>query len=130
SRIAAARDAARAFVQARPCDVRIGLGAFAATAVVVQPPTRDREDLIAAIDGLQLQVHTAIGSAIIMSLATLFPGEGLEEEAETYGAGSGHDRARGVPIDQPKGPEKKETRPVAPGSYRSGAIILLTDGRR
>ena len=35
-----------------------------------------------------------------------------------------------MPIDQPKGPEKKELKPVAPGSYRSGAIILLTDGRR
>ena len=129
SRIAAAREAAKAFVQEQPSDVRIGIVAFAAQAVVVQPPTRDREELVAAIDRLQLQLHTAIGSAIIMSLATLFPDEGLEFEAETFGAG-GRDRSRGVPIDRPKPPEKKDVKPVPPGSYRSGAIILLTDGRR
>jgi Ca-activated chloride channel family protein len=128
SRIAAAREAAKAFVLEQPPDVRIAIVAFAAQAVVVQQPTRDREELLAAIDRLQLQYHTAIGSAIIMSLATLFPDEGLELEAETFG--SGRERARGVPIDRPKSPEKKESKPVPPGSYRSGAIILLTDGRR
>ncbi len=130
SRIAAAREAAKAFVQEQPPDVRIAIVAFAAQAVVVQQPTRDRDELVAAIDRLQLQYHTAIGSAIIVSLATLFPDEGLALEAETYGLGSGRDRPRGVPIDRPKSPEKKESKPVPPGSYRSGAIILLTDGRR
>jgi Ca-activated chloride channel homolog len=130
SRIAAAREAAKAFVQEQPADVRIGIVAFAAQAVVVQPPTRDREELVAAIDRLQLQLHTAIGSAIVMSLATLFPDEGLEFEAETFGSGGARERARGIAIDQPKPPEKKEVKPVPPGSYRSGAIILLTDGRR
>jgi Ca-activated chloride channel family protein len=130
SRMAAAREAAKAFVQEQPQDVRIAIVAFAAQAVVVQQPTRDRDELVAAIDRLQLQYHTAIGSAIIVSLATLFPDEGLALEAETYGLGSGRDRPRGVPIDRPKSPEKKESKPVPPGSYRSGAIILLTDGRR
>src|SRR6185369_15826668 len=37
---------------------------------------------------------------------------------------------RGVPLDSGKSVEKKEVKPVPPGSYRSGAIILLTDGRR
>jgi Ca-activated chloride channel homolog len=130
SRIAAAREAAKAFVQEQPPDVRIGIVAFAAQAVVVQQPTRDREELIAAIDRLQLQYHTAIGSAIIVSLAALFPDQGLALEAETYGLGSARERARGIPIDRPKSPGKKESTPVPPGSYRNGAIILLTDGRR
>jgi Ca-activated chloride channel homolog len=130
SRLAAAREAAKAFVQEQPADVRIGVVAFAAQAVVVQPPTRDREELVAAIDRLQLQLHTAIGSAIVVSLAALFPDEGLEFEAETFGSGAARERGRGTPIDQPRAPEKKEVKPVPPGSYRSGAIILLTDGRR
>jgi Ca-activated chloride channel family protein len=130
SRMAAARDAAKGFVQEQPADVRIGIVAFAGSASVAQPPTRDREELVAAIDRLQLQYHTAIGSAIVMSLATLFPDEGIEFEAETLGRGSGRERARGAPIDRPKAPEKKEAGAVVPGSYRSGAIILLTDGRR
>ena len=83
-----------------------------------------------AIDRLQLQVHTAIGSAIIASLATLFPNDGLEAETETYTAGSAREKSRSAPIDRPRAAEKKEFKPVPPGSYRSGAIILLTDGRR
>lgn len=130
SRIAAAREAAKGFIHEQPSDVRIGVVAFAAQAAVVQQPTRDRDDLEAAIDRLQLQVHTAIGSGIIMSLATLFPEEGLELEAETYSTGALREKPRGVPIDRPQAQEKKELKPRPPGSYRNGAIILLTDGRR
>jgi Ca-activated chloride channel family protein len=130
SRMAAARDAARAFVQEQPADVRIGIVAFAGSAVVAQAPTRDREELVAAIDRLELQYHTAIGSAIVVSLATLFPDEGIEFEAEALGRGSRRERARGAAIDGPKAPERKDAAPVQPGSYRPGAIILLTDGRR
>jgi len=130
SRIAAAREAAKAFVQEQPDDVRVGIVAFAAQAVVVQQPTRDREELVAAIDRLQLQVHTAIGSAIIMSLATLFPDEQLEQQAESFGAGGSRDRPKAALIESAQAPAQREFKPVAPGTYESGAIILLTDGRR
>ena len=130
SRLAASREAAKAFVQEQPADVRIGIVAFAGSASLAQRPTRDREELEAAIDRLQLQTHTAIGSAMILSLATLFPNEGLELEINAYGGGTARDRPRAAPIDRPRSAEKKEVKPVPPGSYRSGAIILLTDGRR
>ena len=130
SRLAASREAAKAFVQDQPADVRIGIVAFAGSASLAQRPTRDREELLAAIDRLQLQTHTAIGSAMILSLATLFPNEGLEFEIDARGGGPARDRPRAAPIDRPKGVEKKEVKPVPPGSFRSGAIILLTDGRR
>ena len=130
SRIAAARDAAKAFIKEQPADVRIGVVSFAGTATLVQRPTRDREELVGAVDRLQLQVHTAIGSAIITSLATLFPNDGLDADKEVFTSGSAREKARGAPIDRPRVPEKKEFKPVPPGSYRSGAIILLTDGRR
>ena len=45
---------------------------------MVQPPTRNREDLIAAIDRFQLQRATAIGSGILVSLATIFPDAGID----------------------------------------------------
>jgi Ca-activated chloride channel family protein len=70
-------------------DVRIGVVAFAGSASVTQRPTRDREELTAAIDRLQLQTHTAIGSGLILSLATLFPNEGIESELESYGCYGG-----------------------------------------
>lgn len=129
SRIAAAQAAARTFVQAQPGDVRIGIVTFAGTAALVQPPTRNREDLIAAIDRFDLQRHTAIGSGLMLSLATLFPEEGIELESFTAGGASG-DRSRGRALDAPPKVEKKPPVLVPPGSYKAGAIILLTDGRR
>ncbi|MEO8674735.1 MAG: VWA domain-containing protein [Casimicrobiaceae bacterium] len=130
SRIAAAREAAKAFVQEQPSDVRIGIVAFAGSASIVQKPTADRKDLIEAIDRLQLQLHTAIGSGIIVSLAALFPEDAAELEAANTSARGWRDGTRSAPIDKPKAAPKKEFKAVPPGSNHSGAIILLTDGRR
>jgi Ca-activated chloride channel family protein len=55
SRLAAARDAALAFVKAQPRGVRIGVVAFGGHADVVQLPTTNREDVVAAIEQLELQ---------------------------------------------------------------------------
>jgi Ca-activated chloride channel family protein len=126
NRITAAQNAAKAFVKDQPANVRIGIVSFAGTAAVVQPPTQNREDLIAAIDRFQLQRATAIGSGIIVSLATIFPDAGIDVSALIYGRNA----PRGVPLDQAGKTEKKEFKPVAPGSYTSAAIILLTDGQR
>jgi Ca-activated chloride channel family protein len=130
SRIAAAREAAKAFVREQPSDVRVGIVSFAGSASVVQKPTHDRDDLVAAIDRLQLQLHTAIGSGIIVSLATLFPDEGLELGIADFGVAPLRDGSRGKSLDGPRDAKKKEFQPVPPGSNRSAAIIMLTDGRR
>src|SRR6266567_3402675 len=68
NRISAAQAAAKAFVAEQPSNVRIGVVSFAATASVVQTPTQNRDDIVAAIDRFQLQRGTAIGSGIIVSL--------------------------------------------------------------
>jgi len=130
SRIAAAREAAKAFVQEQPPDVRIGVVAFAGSASIVQKPTSDRKELIDAIDRLQLQLHTATGSGIIVSLSALFPEDAAELEAANTSARNWRDAPKSAPIDKPKAEPKPERKPVPAGSNRSGAIILLTDGRR
>jgi Ca-activated chloride channel homolog len=130
SRIEAAREAAKAFVKEQPSDVRIGIVAFAGSASIVQKPTDDKKDLIDAIERLQLQLHTATGSGIIVSLAALFPEDAAELEAANTSARGWREAPRSAPIDKPKAEAKKERKPVPPGSNRSGAIILLTDGRR
>lgn len=122
SRLAAAQAAARDFVREQPSDVRIGIVSFAGTALLVQPPTRDKEELTAAIDRLQLDRHTAIGSGIVTALATLFPDEGIDLETMVLGPRSGRTAS-------PKKPPA-ERRVVPPGSNGNAAIILLTDGRR
>jgi len=136
SRIVAAQTAAKEFVKDLPPDIRCGIVTFAGTAVLVQPPTHNREDLIAAIDRFELQRHTAIGSGIIVSLATLFPEEGIDLEQHLFGYGFGSRDSRGKGKDKDKEAErklkteKKDVKAVPAGSYKSAAIILLTDGRR
>jgi Ca-activated chloride channel family protein len=93
---------------------------------VAQLPTVNRDDLVTAIDRFQLQRATATGNAIVISLATLFPDQGIELAAMQ---GSGPNRQRGFAIDGER-KEKKEFTPVAPGSFTSAAIIMLTDGQR
>lgn len=122
SRIVASQEAAKAFVNALPRDVKVGIVSFAGTAAVVQAPTTSREDIIAAIDRFQLQRGTATGSGVVLSLATLFPDDDIEI-AQITGQ---------RPMPRPLGQEKpkKEFKPVEPGSYNSAAIIMLTDGQR
>jgi Ca-activated chloride channel family protein len=126
NRISAAQAAAKAFVAEQPSNVRIGVVSFAGTASVVQPPTQNREDIVAAIDRFQLQRATAIGSGIIVSLATIFPDAGIDISALIYDRNA----PRGIPLDQFGKAEKPAFKPVPPGSYTSAAIILLTDGQR
>ena len=126
NRLVAAQNAAKAFLAELPRNVRVGIVAFAGSAQVVQPPTLSREDLVTAIDKFQMQRATAIGSAIVIALAELFPDQGID--LDTVARASG--RPRPMAIDAaPKKPQKEFT-PVAPGSYSSAAIILLTDGQR
>ncbi|HSV81048.1 MAG TPA: VWA domain-containing protein [Ramlibacter sp.] len=125
NRLVAAQNAAKAFLQELPRHVKVGIVAFAGSAQVAQLPTVNREDLVTAIDRFQLQRATATGNAIVISLATLFPDAGIDLQSLQ----GGRDRMRGFAIDGEK-KEKKEFTPVAPGSYSSAAIIMLTDGQR
>jgi len=122
SRLVAAQDAAKAFVGELPRHVRIGVVSFAGTAAVVQAPTQSREDVVAAIDRFQLQRGTAIGSGIVLSLATLFPDAGIDLSQITG------QRLMPAPLGEKQ--DAPKFKPVEPGSYNTGAIILLTDGQR
>jgi Ca-activated chloride channel family protein len=120
NRLVAAQNAAKAFIAQTPENVMIGVVAFAGTATVAQAPTRNRDDVVAAIDRFQLQRATAIGSAIIVSLATIFPNDGYDVAAFMYGAEN----------EQRNKPPRPGQRIVPPGSYNNAVIILLTDGQR
>ncbi|MEO6972284.1 MAG: VWA domain-containing protein [Rhodoferax sp.] len=126
TRLAAAQNAAKAFLAELPRSVRVGIVAFAGTASVVQAPTLNHDDLVAAIDRFQLQPGTAIGNGIVLSVATLFPDAGIDLEAMVNGSGN----QRGIAIDEGAPGAGKKFTPVRPGSYNTGAIILLTDGQR
>jgi Ca-activated chloride channel family protein len=129
NRLVAAQAAAKAFLAELPRHVRVGIVAFAGTAQVVQPITLSREDLVAAIDKFQLQRATAIGSAIVVALGELFPGQGLDLASLTYGRNSDPFAPQGRPLEQAR-KDQQPAAPVPPGSYTSASIILLTDGQR
>jgi len=125
TRLAAAQEAAKTFLRDLPKNIDVGLVTFAASAQVAQRATMDRASLVSAIDAFQMQIGTAVGSAIVVCLAELFPDHGIELGDMIFGP---RQKARGRD-DKAKGPPKEIT-PVAPGSYDSAAIILLSDGRR
>jgi len=124
-RLTASQEAAKAFVAQQPRTTRIGVVAFAGTASLVQPPTNNREDIYSAIDRFQLQRATAIGSGILVSLKTLFP----DLEVDLRSSNPRRDMAREATRGPFGAPEKPAAKPVPPGSFGSGVIVLLTDGQ-
>jgi Ca-activated chloride channel family protein len=129
SRLGAAQNAVKTFVKDLPSNVRVGIVTFAGTAEIVQTPTQNREDLIAAVDRFQLQRRTATGSGLLMALSLLLPDAGIDLEAEVFDSDFSR-HSRGVPLEAARRSERKDFKPVPPGSYTSGAIVLLSDGRR
>jgi Ca-activated chloride channel homolog len=123
NRLVASQEAAKAFVNNLPREVRVGVVSFAGTAAVVQAPTESRDDVIKAIDRFQLQRGTATGSGIILSLATLFPDDGIEIQHVTGQKNFPDNRSIAKK-------DAKPFNPVPAGSYNSAAIIMLTDGQR
>ena len=138
SRIVAAQNAAKAYIKDQPRDVRIGIVAFAATALLVQTPTTDHPALDAAIDRFELQRGTAVGSGILVGMSTLFPQENFpinqfnSQNFGGYGRWGSYDfrdRYGGSALgERSSGPPKKHV-PVEPGSFKNAVMILLTDGQ-
>lgn len=124
SRIEASKAAAKTFIQDQPKDVRIGIVAFAGTAFLVQSPTTNRDDLTAAIDRFELQRGTATGSGMLVAMQTLFPDEDFEVGQPDWAR---EEPSGGAPLGEAR-PEKPKPEPVPPGSYRSGLIVVMTDG--
>ena len=125
TRMEAAQEAAKSFLRDLPKHIEVGLVTFAGSSQVAQRATLDRAPLVAAIDAFQMQYGTAVGNAIVQCLAELFPDHGIDVGEMTFG-----NKRQGRSLDDKAKPAPKQIAPVAPGSYDSAAIILLSDGRR
>lgn len=101
NRLEAAKEAARVFLRGLPGDVAVGLVAFAGTAELIQPPTRDRGKVLRALEDLTFRPRTAIGEGLLEAVAAL-PGR--------VRARAGSDL-------------------VLPGPVPRGTVVLLSDGR-
>jgi Ca-activated chloride channel homolog len=107
SRIAAAKAAARAFVERQPKTIRIGVVAFGDSAVTVLKPSSVKEDVIAAIDHLSVSGGTSLGQGLYTSLSTIAGKPLTINEAAL-------DSDAGGSVDI--------------GYFGSAAIVLLSDG--
>jgi Ca-activated chloride channel family protein len=121
TRLEAARLAARALVRAMPRSLQIGLVTFSDAATVLVAPTTDRHLLEEALDRFRLQQSTAIGSAILESLAVL-PGRSafLGERLARLRTQNTPDPQLSLP--PPVGP------PPAVGDLPPAAIVIFSDG--
>lgn len=106
TRIEAAKAAARAFVEKQPSTIQIGVVAFSNGGLVVQPPTDDRMELLAAIDRLTPQGSTSLGQGIFSALNAI-AGEAIPVDPAALEEGS-------PPLDI--------------GYYPSAVVLMLTDG--
>jgi len=113
SRIEAAQSAVKDFIERLPRDLRAGIVTFAGTAQVVQGITESREDLLKAVERFDLQRATATGSGLLLAISLLRPDLKLDLTTGLHAPAM---------IEWPD--------PQTPGSDASGAIVLLSDGRR
>jgi Ca-activated chloride channel homolog len=104
NRITAAEHAASAFIESQAGGPRIGLVAFASTAVVLVPPTTDAKQLLSALAGLTTSFGTAIGEGIVTSLDAI-----AQVDPSVAPTGATVSRNRGA-------------------GYADDVIVVLTDG--
>jgi len=106
TRMEAAKSAARAFVQNQPPGILLGVVAFSGGGLVVQQPTEDREEVLAAIERLSPEGATSLGEGIFAALTAI--------------------AGKAIPIEEvsPDG----EVESLRLEDYSSAVVVLLTDG--
>ncbi len=104
NRITAAEQSAGGFITSQEGGPRIGLVAFAGTAVVLVPPTTDTQQLLTALRGLSVDGGTAIGEGILTSLDAI------------------------AQVDPSVAPTGATVRHAAGAGYADDVIVVLTDG--
>jgi len=113
TRMAAAKAATTAFVQAQPAGVVIGVVAFSDAGISVQAPTDEQGAVLSAINRLEPERGTSLGQGILASLSAI-------ESAENPPPIDYYSSRSPAPSISPA--------PVPPGSDSSAVIILVTDG--
>jgi Ca-activated chloride channel homolog len=107
NRLAAAKEAARTFVERQPSTVKLGVVAFGGSGLITQRPTQDRASVLAAVDRLSSRGGTAVGSGLQTALSAIV---GRTVQLPQDQAGSVEPQAQDL------------------GYHGSAAVVLLTDG--
>jgi Ca-activated chloride channel family protein len=102
NRLELAKSLARDFVERQPNTVQIGVVVFSDGGFSVQAPTNDQDQILTAISRIGTEQGTSLGQGILAALNVL------------------------APSDEEDGQRRREIR--EPGSQRSSAIVMFTDG--
>ena len=111
TRMEAAKEAARTFVENQPSTIQLGVVAFGNGGLIVQPPTDVQADVLAAIDRVSPQGGTSLGQGIFTALNAV-AGKPIGLEQLTFEDGTTPDDLPPLDIEQ----------------FSSAVILLLTDG--
>ena len=127
NRLEAALAAVRIFIEEQPVQVKVGIVNLSGTASVAQAPTTQRDELFRAIENLPLQRGSALGSGIVVALANLLPGSGIDPEKIIMEADGPPKPDTGRALVAP-GDASNQVK-LTPGANKSMAIVLITDGQ-
>lgn len=112
TRMDAAKAAVQDFVERQPANVEIGVVAFSESGFAIQAPTKEREEVLSAVNRMSPQRGTSLANGIFASISTL--------EMALNPQPSMYTNLTPEPTLEPT--------PMPKGQYSSGVIILLTDG--
>jgi Ca-activated chloride channel family protein len=118
TRIEAAKEAARRFVDGQPSTIRIGVVAFSDGGLITQPPTSERDEVVAAIDRLSPQGGTSLSQGIFTSLNAIAGGV---VGADAAGTGA----LDPLPALEPSDLDDLD---LDFGYHGSAVVVLLSDG--
>jgi Ca-activated chloride channel family protein len=113
TRMDAAKTAADDFVGRLPPTVQIGVVAFSDNGFAIQPPTYDKDTILAAIGRLTPQRGTSLGNGIQASIKT------IETDFKQTGP---------LQLSQITPEATATPTPVPQGFHQPAVIVLLTDG--
>jgi Ca-activated chloride channel family protein len=113
TRMEAAKEAARQFVEKQPAGISIGVVVFSDGGISVQPPTDNREETFTTIDRLVPRRGTSIGNGILVALNTIAVDAGDPPILNT------NDLSQDPAVAPVEAPQ---------GWYPSAVIVLFTDG--
>ena len=111
TRMDAAREAAKVFVENQPPTIQIGVVAFSNGGLVIQPPTDNQADVLAAIERLSPQGGTSLGQGIFSSLNAI-AGEPIAIDQASLEDGALPENADALQLEK----------------YSSAVIVMLSDG--
>jgi Ca-activated chloride channel family protein len=103
TRLDVAKQVAKTLVDAQGPEIQIGVVAFGDASVVVQQPTTNHTEVLAAVDRLKVGGATAIGAGVLTALSTI----------------------AGAPIQLAENPSDTQI-----GWYGGTAIVVLSDGEQ